>query len=219
MPGVEEFEGWRNKTCACFVDGGPFDFALILESLEPWGEFVHLVVAVERVFGDTELLSLANHDIDGVMEDAFGEEITQVCHENVGSWESAHCYRQGTNMVVMTMSYSDGIHLDVSQLIKDWKAVVSLLAGIDSGIQQKAMPVDFNKPCACADAIGRIQVCDTHFVFEHLHCISCLTICNRLLSAVCERVWSGFLRHKRNCPGPCGNGVVRWLVVWVGRAL
>lgn len=96
------------------MEGGPLDFVFVFESLESWGEFVHLVMAVERVFCDTEFLSLADHDINGVVEHAFGEEITQVRHEHVRSWESAHCYWQGTDVVVMTMSYSDGVHLDVA---------------------------------------------------------------------------------------------------------
>ena len=71
------------------------------------GDFVHFVVGIERVFFDAQFVSLPGHDVDGVVEDAFDQEIAQLSQQHMGIGEVAHGHRQRPDMIVVAMGDGD----------------------------------------------------------------------------------------------------------------
>ena len=65
----------------------PLDLATIAESLKDWGVIVHLFMRIERVFAYPQLIALANHHIDRIMQDSLNDEVAQVRHKHPSMWE------------------------------------------------------------------------------------------------------------------------------------
>ena len=114
VAGVVEFQRGRKEAGAGLVKGGPVDFAVVFEALEARGDVVHLVVAVERVFLDAQFVALALHDVDGIVQHAFDQEVAQLGHQHMRLGEVAQGDRQRADMVVMAMGDGDGIQLLVA---------------------------------------------------------------------------------------------------------
>ena len=75
MAGVIKLQRRRGKAGARFLISSPFDFAVVAEALEQSGDFIHLVVRIERVFLDAQFVALTRHDVDGVVQDALDKKI------------------------------------------------------------------------------------------------------------------------------------------------
>jgi hypothetical protein len=74
VAGIKEFERRRRIAgTAGFATSSPFDLAIVFEALElglrsssSW------MMGEKRIFPDASLLPLADHDVDGVVQDASG---------------------------------------------------------------------------------------------------------------------------------------------------
>ena len=87
----------------------PLDFPIVFVALEEVGNIIELAVGVEGVVSDSQFVSLTFHDVDGVVEDPFHNEITQFRHHDMGIGEVADGYRKRADVVVMAMGERDGV--------------------------------------------------------------------------------------------------------------
>ena len=111
VAGVVELQRGREEAGAGLVKGGPIDLAVVFEALEAGGQVVHLVVAVEGILFEAQFVALALHDVDGVVQHAFDEEVAQLGHQDMGLGKVAQGDRQRPDMIVMAMGDGDGVHL------------------------------------------------------------------------------------------------------------
>ena len=68
------------------------------------------------------LFALADHDVDGIVQDAPGQTAAQFGHQDVGLGEVAHGHGQGANVVVVAMGDGDGVQVLAIQERKSGKA-------------------------------------------------------------------------------------------------
>ena len=150
------------KPGAGLLEGAPLICAAVFEALESGLVLLELVVGKQRVFPDAVFVALAEHDVDGIVQDATGQGAAQIGHQDVGFGEMAHGHRQGADMVVMTVGDGDGVQvLAVQQGIKG-QGVAAVALGMHSGIQEQAAIVNIHQPGAGADIGGGVQVSNTH---------------------------------------------------------
>ena len=111
VAGVVKFQRGRGKTGAGFVEGGPFDFAVVFEALKERRDVVHFVVGEERIFLDAQFVALAGHDVDGVVQHALDDEVAQLGHQHVGFGKMAQRHRQRADVIVVAMRNGDGVQV------------------------------------------------------------------------------------------------------------
>ncbi len=162
VAGVEEFEGGRGVAGAGFGAGGPFDLAVIAEALENGGDVVDFGVGEEGVFADAEFLALAEHDVDGVMEDAFDEEVAEFGHEDMGLGEVADGDGEGAHVVVVAMGEGDGVEGGVLDEVVEREAGVAFAFGVGAGVEQQTVSVEFDQVGAGPDFRVGVEVQDPH---------------------------------------------------------
>ena len=75
MAGVEKLKGRRGEAGAGLAVGSPIHLAIIPEALKLGFKFLDLFVVEKSVFPDAALLPLAQHDVDGVVQDAPGHSL------------------------------------------------------------------------------------------------------------------------------------------------
>ena len=162
VAGVEEFQRRRGIAAAGFFKRGPVDFAIVFEALEQRRDVIDFVVGEQRVFADAQFVALAGHDVDGIVQDAFDEEITQLGHQHVRLREISQRHRQRADVVVMAMGDGDGIHLLVAHGAVERQAVAAFAFGMHAGIHEQAVAVDFDEPAAGADVGVGIEIGNPH---------------------------------------------------------
>ena len=165
VAGVVKFQRWRSKTGAIFLIGRPFDFAVVTEPLEQRGDLVHFIVRIERVFPDAEFVTLAGHHVDRVVEHPFDKKIAQLGHQHVCFGEMAQRHGERTDVVMMTMSDSDGVQLFFCDELVKWQAVTAFVFGMRAGVHEQPVAFDFHKPGAGADVVSGVEVNDAHKSF------------------------------------------------------
>ena len=74
----------------------------------------------------------------------------------------AHCYRQGTYMVVMTVRDGDSLHLLVPNEVIKRETLVPFPFRVNSRIEQNAVSVDLDKPACGSNIVPRIEIYDPH---------------------------------------------------------
>ena len=162
VAGVVEFQCGRSLADAGLVRGSPFDFTVVAEPLKQRGDFIHFVMRKERIFLDAQFVALTGHDVHGIVQHAFDEEVAQFGHQDVRLGKMAQHDRQRTDMVVMTMSDSDGVEFLFRDQFVERQTFAALALGVSAGVQQHPMPFDFDEPGAGADVRSGIEVEDSH---------------------------------------------------------
>ncbi len=162
MARVEKLHRGRGDAGAGFFEAGPFDFAAVFEALELRFDVLDFVVGKEGVLADAVFLPLAEHDVDGVVQDTARQAVAQLGHQDVGVAEIALGHRQRADMVVMTVGDGDGVQLlAVQQGIKG-QGIAAVPFGVHAGIHQQAAIIQLDQPGAGADVGIGVQVRDTH---------------------------------------------------------
>lgn len=162
MAGIEELEGGGREAGAGFVESGPIDLAIIFVTLEKMGGIVDLLVGVEGVFVDAEFVALADHYVDGIVEDALDQEIAELGHEDVSTGPMAESDREGADVVVMAMSDDDGVDLLLLNEVEHGKTFAAFAFWMHAGIHQHSVTFQIDKPGAGADVGVRIQIDNPH---------------------------------------------------------
>ncbi len=157
MAGIKEFQRGRGQPAALV---GPFDLAAIRHALKHGGVIVHLLVRVERVFADAQLLALARHHVDRVVQHPFHDEVAVVGHHHPGMGEVPQRHWQRADVVEMAVGDRDRIHGLVANLLKERQAGIAIAARMRAGIQQDAVPIQAHQPGAGPDVRIRIEVGD-----------------------------------------------------------
>ena len=119
-------------------------------------------MGIERVFLDPQLVALAGHDVDRVMQDALDEKIAQLGHQDVRFGKMAERDRQGADMVVVAMRECNGLHFFFGNQLVKREAVAPLVLRMRAGVQEQAVSFDFGEPGAGADVGGWIEIDNAH---------------------------------------------------------
>ncbi len=88
---------------------------MYLQALKLRFTFLDLVVGEKGIFADAAVFPLAEHDVDGVVQDAAGEIGTQLGHQDTAAAGMAHRQRQRADVIVVAMGDGDGIQVFASQ--------------------------------------------------------------------------------------------------------
>ena len=117
----------------------------------------------ERIFLDAQLVALALHDVDRVVQHALDQEVTQLAHEHMRLWEMPQRHRQRADMIMVAMRNGDGVQfLVLDQMVKERQAGAALPFGMDARIHQQPVSLHLHKPGGGADVGVRIEISDSH---------------------------------------------------------
>jgi hypothetical protein len=96
------------------------------------------------------------------MEDAFHDKIAQLSHEDVGLGIQANRNGESPNVVVVTVGEGDGVDRLPSDTVKEGEARVAGELGMDAGVHEEPVAIDFDHPSAGAHIGCRVEICDLH---------------------------------------------------------
>lgn len=142
--------------------GGPFDLAIVTESLEARLDVIHFIVRVERIIFDAEFVALTRHDVHGIVENTFDDEITLLRQNDVCFGKISQRYGQRADVIVMAMGDRNRIEVFVLDGFVERETVASLTFGVHSGVEQDAVIFDVHEPGTGSDVRVRIEIGDTH---------------------------------------------------------
>ena len=162
VAGVKEFQRGRGEAGARLGECGPGDFAVVFEALKVRRDFIQLVVGVERVFADAQLLALAGHHVDGVVQHALRDEITQVSHQHVRLGKIFTGDGQRADVVVVAMRDGDGVHVLILDGLEQRQTIAAFEFGVHAGVEQDAVAFEVHTPRARPDVGGGIQIRNLH---------------------------------------------------------
>ena len=146
MACVKKLQRRRGRTCFGFFVGSPFDFTVVTVALKARGDVVHFVVCVEGIFLDTEFITLTSHYVDGIMEDAFDDEITLLRQDDVGFGKISQRYGQRANVIVVAMRNGDGVNVFLLDGLVERDAFTTFSFGVHSSVEQDAMVFYVHEP-------------------------------------------------------------------------
>ena len=110
----------------------------------------------EGVFPDAEFVALAGHHVHRIVQHALDEKVAQLGHQGVRPGEMTERDRQRADVVMMTMSDSDGVQFLLLDEPVERQAFAALALRVRARVHEQAMTFDFNKPGAGADVRGGI---------------------------------------------------------------
>lgn len=143
--------------------GVPFDLASVSEALKMRLHLLQFIVGVKRAVPDAVFVALADHDVDGIVEDAAEEEIAQLGHEDVCFWKLADSDWQGADVVVVAMGQDDGLDVFICNGGIKREAGAAFAFGMRAGVHEQAVAVHIHKPRAGANIGVWVQINNAHY--------------------------------------------------------
>ena len=141
---------------------GPLDLASIAEALEHRGVIIDLLMGVQRVLADPQLVALAHHDVDRVVQHPLDDEVAQVGHQDPGMGKILERHGQRPDMIVMAMGQGDGVDLQILDRLVERERGESFAFGVGPGVHQELMAIHRQHPGTGSDVVVRVEIRDPH---------------------------------------------------------
>ena len=117
------------------VHGRDGEGPVIIHGLKKIRNHVDFLMGIEGILCNPFLFLKALHDRNRIVEHTHGNREGRPGHKDSGSGEIFQNHREGTKMVDMAVTDKDGMNLLLSKGLDHGKALMTVLFGMDPGIQ------------------------------------------------------------------------------------
>lgn len=125
-------------------------------------EAVYFGMGVEGQLGHAEIVPLAAHNVDGVMEHALVELLRGEAHEQPCVWGRAHGDGDGAEVVEVAVGEKNEVDILVADAMKIGEASIACFLGIEACVYKDVKGADFEEGTVGADAACGVEVSIMH---------------------------------------------------------